>query len=144
MCLIILCDFWFGMWKGGGLRYRYTLYMTLNQDILSARNSYFQNWKILLQSAQKDPQISEMFEKCWLTDYYSSYSYNSTAFMSGLQEFLSNNPKYMSDVIINPNNTAVQASRCFVYSEVVDCAAMLLKLHYLFHEIQQNMDIPYK
>ncbi|XP_012938836.1 patched domain-containing protein 3 [Aplysia californica] len=73
----------------------------------------------VLDTAQQDVSIDPLVEKCWLMAYGLSSSYNTSTeelFFSGLEEFLKENPRYTSDVILDAQNRTVTASRCFVYS----------------------------
>ncbi|XP_076458712.1 patched domain-containing protein 3-like [Babylonia areolata] len=70
----------------------------------------------LLQLAQSDDGIDSSFERCWLTTYKSSGSYNAANFMTGLPAFFTNHPDFEADVLMDSAKTTILASRCFVYS----------------------------
>ncbi|KAL8586782.1 hypothetical protein ACOMHN_061295 [Nucella lapillus] len=71
----------------------------------------------LLLQAQKDGGIDSSFQRCWLTSYKNSTSYNAASFMTSLQTFLNADPSFEADVVMDSTKTGIQASRCFVYSE---------------------------
>ncbi|KAL8610616.1 hypothetical protein ACOMHN_006335 [Nucella lapillus] len=71
----------------------------------------------LLQQAQKDGGIDSSFQRCWLTSFKNSTSYNAASFMTSLQTFLNANSTFKADVVMDSTKTSIMASRCFVYSE---------------------------
>ncbi|XP_012938856.1 patched domain-containing protein 3 [Aplysia californica] len=86
--------------------------------------SSIQSTQELLTKAKQDSQINPVVEKCWLTSYALSPSFNTSTdelFFLGLEQFLRENPRFYSDVVLEPQNFSVTASRCFVYSyKIVD------------------------
>ncbi|XP_076462905.1 patched domain-containing protein 3-like isoform X2 [Babylonia areolata] len=87
--------------------------VTGNVDYSGNDGTLFQT---LLQQAQNDSGIDSNFERCWLTSYKNSGSYNAGNFMSGLATFLSSNTDFEADVVMDSPKSSVLASRCFVYS----------------------------
>ena len=73
----------------------------------------------LLQKARNDNEMDSNFERCWLSAYRRSTFYNpgsSQDFVRNLQLFLNNTPDFIGDVVLDTANSAVTASRCFLFS----------------------------
>ena len=71
----------------------------------------------LLNQARNDAGIDSSFERCWLSSFKSSTSYNSAAFVSSLQTFLTNTSEFEADVVFDSAKTNIIASRCFVMTK---------------------------
>ena len=95
---------------------RYPVAFVVNQKLDYAGNdgTLFLN---LLNQARNDAGIDSSFERCWLSSFKSSASYNSAAFVSSLQIFLTNTPEFEADVVFDSAKSNIIASRCFVMSK---------------------------
>ncbi|XP_069131655.1 LOW QUALITY PROTEIN: patched domain-containing protein 3-like [Argopecten irradians] len=104
-----------------------------------------ENLNSIFKIAKNDVDIEDIYELNWLASYRISPFFTNKSesdFTDGLQYFLNNSNVFKNDVVFNPTNGRIEASRFHVMSKNIKDSYTQGKLMLRMREIASNSVIP--